>query len=101
MSNIRTLIVDDERLARERLRQLLKDESGIDVVGECASGADALRWFQQAPPDLAFLDVQMPELDGFELLDAAGPSAHPIIVFVTAFDEYALKAFEVGAVDYL
>lgn len=100
MPNIRTLIVDDERLARERLRQLLKDEPGIEIVGECASGAEALRRFQESPPDLAFLDVQMPELDGFELLEAAG-AALPIIVFVTAFDEYALRAFDVGAVDYL
>src|SRR5437763_1718674 len=101
MANIRTLIVDDERLARERLRQLLAQEPDIEVVGECAAGNDALNWFRQSPPDVAFLDVQMPELDGFGLLEATPPESLPLLVFVTAYDEYALRAFEVDAVDYL
>jgi len=99
---IRALIVDDERLARERLRQLLAHEPDIEIIGECATGHQALETFRHDVPDLVFLDVQMPELDGFGLIEAL-PPAHqcPIIVFVTAYDEYALRAFEVGAVDYL
>jgi two-component system, LytTR family, response regulator len=101
MAKIRTLIVDDERLARERLRQLLAQEPDIEVTGECATGNEALRWFRESPPDVAFLDVQMPELDGFGLIEAAPPESLPLFVFVTAYDEYALRAFEVDAVDYL
>ncbi len=101
MANIRTLIVDDERLARERLRQLLDEEPGIELVGECATGTEAVRAFRSELPDLAFLDVQMPQLDGFGVIEEAASSPLPMIVFVTAYDEYALRAFEVNAIDYL
>lgn len=93
--------MDDERLARERLRQLLVHESDIEIIGECANGNEAGEAFRRDAPDLAFLDVQMPELDGFGLIETVGPSHWPLVVFVTAYDEYALRAFEVGAVDYL
>jgi two-component system LytT family response regulator len=95
------MIVDDEALARDRLRQLLEAEAGIDIVGECADGREAVAAIQAASPDLVFLDVQMPELDGFGVLEAIAGNAMPVIVFVTAHDQFALKAFEVHAVDYL
>ena len=98
---IRTLIVDDEALARERLRQLLETESEIEIIGECADGCEAVAAIQKAAPDIVFLDVQMPELDGFGVLDAIGSQPMPVIVFVTAHDKFALRAFEVHAVDYL
>jgi two-component system LytT family response regulator len=98
---VRTLIVDDEPLARERLRQLLAAAHGIEVVGECAGGGEAVRAIQNQSPDLVFLDVQMPELDGFGVIEAVGAERMPLVVFVTAHDRYALKAFEVHAVDYL
>lgn len=98
---IRTLIVDDEPLARDRLRQLLRDEPDIEIVGECADGSEVVAAIRKAPPDLVFLDVQMPELDGFGVIDAIGDGPMPVIVFVTAHDRFALRAFEVHAVDYL
>jgi DNA-binding LytR/AlgR family response regulator len=98
---IRTLIVDDEPLARERLRALLADRPSIAVIGECASGADALETIRRERPDLVLLDVQMPELDGFEVLQAIAPEEWPAVIFVTAYDQYALRAFDVNAVDYL
>lgn len=98
---IRTLIVDDEPLARERLRKLLEREAEVELVGECANGAEAVAAIQGLVPDLVFLDVQMPELDGFGVIAAVGSHRMPLVVFVTAFDQYALKAFEVHAVDYL
>jgi len=98
---IRTLIVDDEPLARDRLRQLLQDEVDIEIIGECADGREAVAAIGRAPPELIFLDVQLPELDGFGVLDALGPGPTPVIVFVTAHDQFALRAFEVHAVDYL
>ena len=97
---IRTLIVDDEMLARERLRQLLQTEPEIEVIGECTDGREALTAIQNGSPDLVFLDVQMPELDGFSVLEAI-PEPRPVVVFVTAHDKFALRAFEVHAVDYL
>src|ERR1051326_2568112 len=102
-SKIRTLIVDDEAPARARLRQLLKGEEDIEVMGECANGRQALETIQQEGPELVFLDVQMPRLNGLELCEAAAASGNPmpLIIFVTAYDEYALKAFEVHAIDYL
>jgi two-component system LytT family response regulator len=98
---IRTLIVDDELLARERLRQLLQGEPEIELVGECADGVAAVAAIHKESPDLIFLDVQMPELDGFGVLDALTVEPPPIVVFVTAHDKFALRAFEVHAVDYL
>jgi two-component system, LytTR family, response regulator len=99
--SIRTLIVDDEPLARERIRMLLKDEPEFEIVSESASGTEAVGDIRRLAPDLVFLDVQMPELTGFEVLDRLDPARMPVIVFVTAYDQYALKAFEVCALDYL
>jgi two-component system LytT family response regulator len=98
---VRTLIVDDELLARERLRQLLQAEPQIEVIGECADGNEAVSALQEKKPDLVFLDIQMPELDGFGVLEAIGSEMAPVIVFVTAYDKFALRAFEVHAADYL
>ena len=98
---IRTLIVDDESLARERLKQLLQNEPDIEVVGECSNGRAAVEAIQKERPDLVFLDVQMPELDGFGVLQEINTTLLPVIVFVTAFDKFALRAFDVHAVDYL
>ena len=98
---IRTLIVDDELLARERLRQLLQSEPDIELVGECADGQEAVEAIEKQAPDLIFLDVQMPELDGFGVLESIPAESAPVIVFVTAHDKFALRAFEVHAVDYL
>jgi two-component system LytT family response regulator len=101
MSAIRTLIVDDEPLARERLRTLLADRPGIALVGECATGAEAVEAIRGERPELVLLDVQMPELDGFEVLQALAPEEWPAVIFVTAYDQYALRAFDVNAIDYL
>ena len=98
---IQTLIVDDEPLARERLRQLLAAEPDCVIAGECANGREAVAAIQQRAPDLVFLDVQMPELDGFGVLAELKGGTMPQVVFVTAYDKFALKAFEVHAVDYL
>lgn len=98
---IRTLIVDDEPLARERLHTLLEGEPDIDLVGECANGTEALAAVHRDRPDLIFLDVQMPELDGFGVVAQLQDEPMPAIVFVTAYDRFALKAFEVHALDYL
>jgi len=98
---IRTLIVDDEELARERIRQLLQNETEIEIIGECADGHEAVAMIRKVTPDLIFLDIQMPELDGFGVLEAIKTELAPVIVFVTAHDRFALKAFEVHAVDYL
>lgn len=98
---IRTLIVDDEPLARERLRQLLEAEADVDVVGECGDGREAVAAIEKHQPDLVFLDIQMPELDGFGVLEETSPARMPEIVFVTAFNQHALRAFEVHALDYL
>jgi two-component system LytT family response regulator len=101
MAKIRTLIVDDEPLARQRLRQLLDREADIEVAGECADGRQAVAALRQDPPDLVFLDVQMPILDGFGVLEGLGAVRLPTVIFVTAHDRYALRAFEVHALDYL
>jgi two-component system LytT family response regulator len=97
----RTLIVDDEPLARERLRTLLEQDPEIQIVGECANGRSAVAAVVKHSPDLMFLDVHMPEVDGFTVIEAIGPGAVPAVVFVTAYDRYALKAFEAHALDYL
>ena len=99
--SIRALIVDDEPLARERIRMLLESEPGIEIVAECRNGTEALRAVGELAPDLVFLDVQMPELTGFDVLYRLDPASMPVIIFVTAYDQYALQAFEVSALDYL
>jgi len=96
---LRAVIVDDEGPARDLLREYLSDEPRTEVVAECANGFEAVKRIGELSPDLVFLDVQMPKLDGFEVLELIEPG--PAVVFVTAYDEYALKAFEVHAVDYL
>jgi two-component system, LytTR family, response regulator len=98
---IRTLIVDDEPLARQNLRLLLKDDTEIEIIAECGSGHEAVQAIKAQSPDLVFLDIQMPEMNGFDVLAEIGDGPFPAIVFVTAFDQYALKAFEVHALDYL
>jgi len=98
---VRTLIIDDEALARDRLRQLLQNEPSVEIIGECADGRQAVETIQAQAPDLIFLDIQMPELDGFAVLEAVHVDPMPVIVFVTAYDKFALQAFEVHAVDYL
>jgi two-component system LytT family response regulator len=98
---IRTLLVDDEPLARRRLSRLLEDDESVEVVGVCANGREAVRAIRDERPELVFLDVQMPELDGFGVLRELGTEGLPVIVFVTAYDQYALQAFEVHALDYL
>lgn len=100
--SLRVLIVDDEPLARQRLRRLLRCEAGIDVLAECGDGSAALLAIEEHQPDLIFLDVQMPEMSGFEVLAAVAPPARmPAVIFVTAYDRFALQAFEAQAVDYL
>ena len=101
MRTISTIIVDDEPLARERIRSLLKDEPDMEVVAECADGAQALKETQKRHPELLFLDVQMPRLNGFEVLEALAREQLPEVIFTTAHDEHAIRAFEVNALDYL
>jgi two-component system LytT family response regulator len=101
MELIRTLIVDDEPAARAGLRHLLARDPEVLVAGECTNGREAVTAIQDAAPDLLFLDVQMPELDGFGVLREVGTDGVPAVVFVTAYDQYALHAFEVHALDYL
>jgi two-component system, LytTR family, response regulator len=98
---LRALIVDDEPLARARLRELLSAEADIDVIGECGNGDDAVDAIKRDSPDLVLLDIQMPELDGFGVVRAVGIERMPAVVFVTAHDEHAVAAFEVHAVDYV
>jgi two-component system, LytTR family, response regulator len=98
---IRTLIADDEPLARHGVRLLLERDVGVEIVGEASGGVEAADLIQRLRPDLVFLDVQMVGCDGFETLKRVGPEATPVVVFVTAYDEYALRAFEFNAVDYL
>ncbi len=98
---IRALIVDDEPLPRERIRTLLVEHRNVEVIGECRDGQEAVNTILAERPELVFLDIQMPELDGFEVIRAISDEYLPAIVFVTAFDEYAIRAFEVNAIDYL
>ena len=98
---IKAIIVDDEPPARRNLRALLKGVPDIELVKECGNGRDAVREIRALEPDLVFLDVQMPELDGFAVLENLAGQPLPVIIFVTAYDQYALKAFEVSALDYL
>jgi two-component system, LytTR family, response regulator len=98
---IKTLIVDDEAIARDRVRRFLTAEPDIEVLGECRNGREAVAAIKRLEPDLVFLDIQMPQLDGFETLAALDPAHLPAVVFVTAFDQYAIQAFAVHALDYL
>ena len=98
---MRVLIVDDEPLARQRIRHLLADEADVEVAGEAGNGLEAVQLIESLHPDLVFLDIQMPELDGFGVIEAMGADRMPPTLFVTAFDAHALKAFEVHAIDYL
>jgi two-component system LytT family response regulator len=100
MSNFKVLIVDDERLSRRRIRRLLTLEPDCEVIGECANGAEAVSALESSRPDILFLDVQMPELDGFEVIRTLS-ELRPLIIFTSAYDDYALRAFEVHAFDYL
>lgn len=98
---IRALVVDDEPLARSNLTVLLRLDAEIEGIRECGSGMEALAEIRNSKPDLVFLDVQMPECDGFDVLEMLGTDLPPAVVFVTAYDQYALRAFEAGALDYL
>lgn len=98
---IRALVVDDESLARRNLTVLLRRDPDIESITECSSGLGAIGEIRKSQPDLVFLDVQMPECGGFDVLELLGGDLPPVIIFVTAYDEYALRAFEAGALDYL
>ena len=98
---IRALVVDDEPLAREMIREMLATDSEVEVVGECANGREAIEAIKASTPDLVFLDVQMPELGGFDVLASLDQNTTPYVIFVTAYDQYAVRAFEVHALDYL
>jgi two-component system LytT family response regulator len=99
-SKIRAIVVDDEQLGREALKEVLSEIDAVEVVAECNNGFEAVQEVHKQKPDLVFLDIQMPKLDGFDVVELLGDDA-PIIVFVTAYDEYALRAFEAAALDYL
>jgi two-component system LytT family response regulator len=98
---IRVIVADDQPMARERLRALLSEERDVDVIATAATGLEAANAIARLQPDLVFLDIQMPELNGIEVVEAIGADRMPITIFVTAYDEYAVQAFEVNAVDYL
>lgn len=100
-ARIRALIVDDEPLARERVREMLSAYADIELIKDCANGQEAIKAVREHRPDLVFLDVQMPGTDGFEVLEALDPDLIPTIIFITAYDQYAVRAFEVYALDYL
>ncbi|HEY4241947.1 MAG TPA: LytTR family DNA-binding domain-containing protein [Kofleriaceae bacterium] len=101
MTPIRTVIIDDERLARASIRVLLDGDTEIELVGECATGADAIRLIRAQTPDLVFLDVEMPHVSGFDVLGALGPVRPFTVIFVTAFEQHAVAAFEADARDYV
>lgn len=98
---IKTLIVDDEPIARDRVRRMLREETDIEIIGECGNGGEAVVFINENNPDLVFLDIQMPEMNGFEAIQAINSEKSPVIIFVTAFDQYAIRAFDVHALDYL
>src|SRR5438270_4905767 len=100
-AKIRALIADDEALARKFIRRMLKDDHDVEIAGECGNGKDAVAMIRKQKPDIVFLDVQMPEMDGFAVLEAIGLERLPHIVFTTAYEQYAIRAFELHAVDYL
>jgi two-component system LytT family response regulator len=99
--HIRTIIVDDEPPARKKIRELLKTDPDVEIIDECSNGREAVQTIAAKSPDLMFLDIQMPELDGFGVIEAIGPDQPPAVIFVTACDHYAVRAFEVHAIDYL
>src|SRR5688572_8766545 len=101
MNEIRVVVVDDEPVARAGVQKLLRSDPDFEIVGEAGNGRDAVALIQRVEPDLVLLDIQMPELNGFEVLGAIGSQNAPVIVFITAYDQFALKAFEVRALDYL
>lgn len=98
---IKTLIVDDEPIARDRVRRMLNEETDIEIIGECGNGKEAVSFINENKPDLVFLDIQMPEMSGFEAIHEINPNRIPAIIFVTAYDQYAIQAFDVHALDYL
>jgi two-component system LytT family response regulator len=100
-STLKAAIVDDEELARGYLRELLRSHPDIEIVADCANGFEAVKAIAETNPDLLFLDVQMPKLDGFEVLELIDQARAPVVIFVTAYDQYAMRAFEAHAVDYL
>ncbi len=101
MKPIRTLIVDDEDLCRRGIRLLLSEDRDFELIGECANGRSAIRKINATNPDLVFLDIQMPEISGFDVLERIEPKKVPYVIFVTAYDEFAVKAFDVHALDYI
>src|ERR1044072_1878516 len=101
VSSIKALIVDDEPLARDRIREMLKDHPEVEIIAEARNGSEAIYSVESHSPDLVCLDVQMPDLDGFDVLRNLDVAQLPVIIFVTAYDQYALRAFDVHAVDYL
>jgi two-component system, LytTR family, response regulator len=100
-TRIRALVVDDEPLARAMIREMLESDSEVEIVGECANGREAVEAIKSSTPDIVFLDIQMPEIGGFQVLESMVPNARPYVIFVTAYDQYAVRAFEVHALDYL
>jgi two-component system LytT family response regulator len=100
-ARLRAVVVDDEPLARARLRRLLAQHPEVDVLADCGSGEESIATLQALRPDVAFLDIRMPDMDGFDVLDALGPQRPPQVVFVTAYSEHAVRAFEARALDYL
>jgi two-component system LytT family response regulator len=98
---IRALVVDDEPLAREIIREMIRRDTEISVIGECGNGMDAVTMIETERPDMVFLDIQMPEMDGFAVIEAVGAQDMPVVVFVTAYDQYAVNAFKVHALDYI
>ena len=98
---MRVLIVDDEPLARKRIKRMLATDPDVEIVGDCATGREAVAVIRDREPDLVFLDIQMPEMDGFSVLESVAPERMPFVIFVTAYDQYALRAFEFYALDYL
>jgi two-component system, LytTR family, response regulator len=100
-SRIKALVIDDEPLARAMIREMLEGDSTVEIVGECANGQEAIEAIRSLSPDLIFLDIQMPELGGFEVLESLDEGQAPFVIFATAYDQYAVRAFEVHALDYL
>src|SRR5262245_52574557 len=101
VTRIRALVIDDEPLARAMIHEMLAGDADVEIVGDCANGREAIEAIERLRPDLLFLDIQMPDLGGFEVLEAIPDDRAPYIVFVTAFDQFAVRAFEIHALDYL